>query len=331
MTAYYNEIEPYAAQWLRNLIAAGHIAPGDVDERSIVDVKPDDLAGYNQCHFFAGIGGWSLALRLAGWDDASPVWTGSCPCQPYSVAGKGKGQADERHLWPEQFRLIDACRPPVWMGEQVAAAIGKHWLDGVQSDLESIGYASRAAVVPACAVDAPHRRDRAWIVADADPAKWREIDSVRGRVEGEHALPQGQEIAGRSEPDREDGRGSGALADADLAGDSQGRQQRSGELGGAGGDPGAGNVDNAVGAGLEGHAGHGDGRSRWALASRSTAAAGGSVFIVGADGKARRVEPRIRLLAHGVPARVGKLRAYGNAIVPQVAAEVIRAFMDARP
>lgn len=52
--AYYNEIDPYAAQWLRNLIAAGHIAPGDVDERSIEDVKPDDIKHYTQCHFFAG-------------------------------------------------------------------------------------------------------------------------------------------------------------------------------------------------------------------------------------------------------------------------------------
>src|SRR3990167_3813886 len=73
MTAYYNEIDPYAAQWLRNLIKAGHIAPGDVDERSIVDVRADDLRGYTQCHFFAGIGVWSHALRLAGWPDELAV------------------------------------------------------------------------------------------------------------------------------------------------------------------------------------------------------------------------------------------------------------------
>ena len=79
MTAYYNEPEPYAAQWLRNLIAAGHIAAGDVDARDIQDV--DDLAGYTQCHFFAGVGGFSYALRLAGWPDDRPVWTGSCPAR----------------------------------------------------------------------------------------------------------------------------------------------------------------------------------------------------------------------------------------------------------
>ena len=98
--AYYNEFNPYAAQWLRNLIDAGLIAPGDVDNRSIEDVTPADLLGYTQCHFFAGIGVWSAALRGAGWADDRPVWTGSCPCQPFSSAGKGAGFADERHLWP---------------------------------------------------------------------------------------------------------------------------------------------------------------------------------------------------------------------------------------
>ena len=141
---YYNEFDKYAAQWLRNLIAAGHIAPGDVDDRSISDVRPSDLVGYTQCHFFAGIGGWSLALRLAGWPDDRPVWTGSCPCQPFSVAGAGHGVADERHLWPHWFHLVRNQRPPVIFGEQVDAAIAHGWLDLVQDDLEGEGYAYEA-------------------------------------------------------------------------------------------------------------------------------------------------------------------------------------------
>lgn len=165
--AYYNEFDAHAAEWLRNLIAAGEIAPGDVDERSIKDVRPDDLKGYDQCHFFAGIGGWSRALRLAGWDDDRPVWTGSCPCQPFSAAGKGKAADDERHLWPAWFPLIAECRPPTIFGEQVEAAIGWGWLDAVFADLEGESYACGAAVLPACGVGAPHIRQRIWFVADA--------------------------------------------------------------------------------------------------------------------------------------------------------------------
>ena len=111
MPVYFNEIDPYAAQWLRNLIACGLLPEGEVDERSIVDVRHDDLRGFDQCHFFAGIGGWSLAARMAGWPDDRALWTGSCPCQPFSVAGKQAGQTDERHLWPVLFGAFMEARP----------------------------------------------------------------------------------------------------------------------------------------------------------------------------------------------------------------------------
>lgn len=164
--AYYNEFDRHAAAWLRELIKDGLIADGDVDERSITDVQPSDLNGYTQCHFFAGIGGWSYALRLAGWPDDQPVWTGSCPCQPFSVAGKGLGEADPRHLWPQFGRLIGQCRPPIAFGEQVASKAGRPWLALVQADLEAMGYRSAAADLCAAGIGAPHIRQRLYWVAD---------------------------------------------------------------------------------------------------------------------------------------------------------------------
>jgi DNA (cytosine-5)-methyltransferase 1 len=135
--------------------------------RSIVDVQPEDLKGYKQCHFFAGIGVWSYALRQAGWVDDREVWTGSCPCQPFSSAGKKGTFDDERHLWPEMFRLITACKPSVVFGEQVASKDGLSWLDSVQADLEGADYSSAAADLCAAGVGAPHIRQRLYWVADA--------------------------------------------------------------------------------------------------------------------------------------------------------------------
>ena len=328
MSAYYNEMEPYAAQWLRNLIDKGLIAKGEVDERSILDVAPADLRGFTQCHFFAGIGGWSLAARFAGWPDERPLWTGSAPCQPFSVAGQQKGTADERHLWPVFFGLIRACRPPVVMGEQVAAAVGKDWLDGVSTDLEGIGYACGAVVVPACAVDAPHRRDRLWFVADANGSRPREErgdDGEMRRVQEAQREPEhGALVSGRG------GREDGDVADADIG--ARRERYEPDLFGGRENDPeqarmGGGDFDVAD-ADESGSQGRivlrecGDERSAWS---------DGVEWAIGADGKARRVKSSVRLLAHGVPARVGRLRAYGNAIVPQVAAEVIGAYLDAAP
>ena len=159
---YYNEHDTKAAAWLRELIRRELIPNGVVDERSITEVHARDLQGYTQCHFFAGIGGWSLALQLAGWPADRPVWTGSCPCQPFSTAGKGLAQKDERHLWPAFFELIRQCRPEHVFGEQVASAIGHGWLDGVSADLEAEGYACGATVLGAHSVNSPHQRQRLY-------------------------------------------------------------------------------------------------------------------------------------------------------------------------
>jgi DNA (cytosine-5)-methyltransferase 1 len=324
MTAYYNEFDPYAAQWIRNLIAASLIPTGDVDERSIVDVSPADLAGYVQCHWFAGVAGWALAARLAGFPDDRELWTGSAPCQPFSVAGQGKAQADDRHLWPHLFRLVSARRPDVLMGEQVAAAVGKGWLDGVFADLEGIGYACGATVVPACAVDAPHRRDRLWFMADAGGTRLaqRECDA--------RVLPS---MGGKSEG-QDSADDAGAVGNTDESCASEERQQRSGQLSGAGGDTGAcvGDVADADCGGWRARSNNQAAGYRQAASSEGRRSAWDScAWITGHDGKARRVEPSIRLLAHGVPARVGRLRAYGNSIVVPLAAEVIGAYMDCRP
>lgn len=175
MSAYYNEIDSYAAWWLRQLMKVGEIPDGEVDERSIELVRPDDLRGFRQCHFFAGIGGWALALRLVGWPDDREVWTGSCPCQPYSVAsvahGGAQGQTDERHLWPVFHPLIAECKPGVVFGEQVGAAVSWGWWDEVALDLESCGYAAAAVVLRADAFGADHERKRLYWVADAGGAR----------------------------------------------------------------------------------------------------------------------------------------------------------------
>lgn len=222
MTAYYNEHDAKKAAWLRELIARDLIAPGDVDERSIADVRADDLRGYVQCHFFAGIGVWSYAARRAGWPDDRPLWTGSCPCPSFSAAGKGRGFDDPRHLWPEWFRLIRECGPGTVLGEQVAAAIGHGWLDLVCGDLEAEGYAVAPAVLGAHSAGAPHIRQRLYFCAHAG--------------------------CGATERQRLDlGTASGS-----PEGEAQQRERIRSDAG-PGGEPSGG--DDALGAGLEGHCG----------------------------------------------------------------------------
>lgn len=171
MSAYYNEIDPFAAALLRALMADGLIAAGEVDERSILEVTADDLRGFTQCHFFAGIGGWPHAFRLAGWPDDRPAWSGSCPCQPLSCAGNRAGHADERHLWPAFHGLIAECAPPIVFGEQVASKDGREWFAGVRADLEALGYACGGADLCAAGVGAPHIRQRIYWMAHAEQGR----------------------------------------------------------------------------------------------------------------------------------------------------------------
>lgn len=190
---YYNEIDPYCAAWLQNLMDAGEIPRGVIDTRSIEDVTPADLAGFTQCHFFAGLGGWPLALRLAGWPESRRAWTGSCPCQPFSAAGKGAGFADERHLWPAWQHLIAQCRPAVIFGEQVASKAVDPWIDLVHADLEGMGYAFGCVPFPSAGVGAPHIRDRTYWVADAE-----QYGSGRQATPTDHQWTQANRPADRS-------------------------------------------------------------------------------------------------------------------------------------
>lgn len=330
MAAYYNEFEPYAAAWLRSLIAKGLIADGVVDDRSIRDVQPDDLREFTQCHFFAGVGMWSYALRLAGWADDRPVWTGSCPCQPFSAAGKRKGAADDRHLWPEFARLIGECRPQHVLGEQVASADGRHWLAGVSVDLERMGYSTGAADLCAAGVGAPHIRQRLyWGGRLADPYGGTRQQDAGGTPCDES--PHGRAGRDRREPDQDyrlasDGESCRGLSragpDAERSSDQFARR-REGRCG----------LPNADSERLPQRSKLHGGASAWIEAPRRNDTGGpwGDDWIVGQDGKARRVKPGIQLLAYGVPARVAKLRAIGNAIVPQVAAQFIEAWKEVAP
>ena len=294
---YYNEIDPKAAAWLRELINRDLIAQGEVDERSIEDVVPSDLKGFTQCHFFAGIGGWSYALRLAGWPDDKPVWTGSCPCQPFSTAGKGAGFDDERHLWPAWFHLIKQCGPPVIFGEQVASKAVDTWIDLVHADLESMGYAFGSVPFSSASIGAPHIRDRNYWMGVADS-------------EGLQRYGRSVEINDSERREGEERHGAeaiilGGVADSNSDRCEQGnpirsiREEYDSQYGGNASSERPGPVNGP-----------------WRDAD----------WLGCRDGKWRPVEPGTFPLAHGVPARVVRLRGYGNAINPYAAKAFIEAF-----
>lgn len=318
---YYNEIDPKAAAWLRELIRQGHIPTGHVDERSIVDVRPHELTQYTQCHFFAGIGGWPLALQLAGVPPTQSLWSMSCPCQPFSTAGKGLAQADERHLWPVAFDLIRECRPDTVVGEQVASAIGHGWLDGISADLEGEGYSCGAVVLGAHSVNAPHQRQRLYWVAHNNNK------GSQGRECGELSKCAFKLTSGASGAcsglvlPNSDGCSAGSSAST-TAGHRNTIEPAGSWIDGLADTNGSGSLDGINGA---------EGWRAEAVAQHSSNIWNDFTLVHCRDGKIRRVptEPAFFPLAHGVPARVVRLRGYGNAIVPQVAAEFVKASFEA--
>lgn len=303
MTAYYNEFDPDAAAWLRELIADGLIAPGDVDERSIIDVSAKDIKGYGQCHWFAGIGGWSYALRLAQWPDDAAVWTASLPCQPFSTAGKGLGKQDERHLLPHFLELVKKCKPDTIFGEQVERAIGHGWLDDLQATVEAETYAVGHCVLGAHSIGAAHIRQRLYWVVDSQSERigreCRRGDSTSGKIaHGRgHENRESVEFISRS-----------AISGMGIS-NSAGSQQ-----------------------GVE--------ATEAARYRNPTESAGGIDWIYCRDNKYRPIESGLKPLVDGVPrgmvhssdprntqeARKMRLKGYGNAIVPALAAEFIMAY-----
>jgi DNA (cytosine-5)-methyltransferase 1 len=253
---------------------------------------------------FSGIGGFALACRMVGgietvafcerepyaqkvlkkhWPDVPicndihemkgneygtiDLITGGFPCQPYSLAGERRGNEDDRALWPQMLRVISEARPAWVLGENVPGIITLA-LDGVLADLEGEGYACQSLCIPACGVDARHRRERVWIVACAGRTGQQERD-----------------IAAISK-----GSGYGAGGCNEMVRDSAGEglpDWTSGEMG----QP--------------------------------------CPLTEFERPSGREIERDIRGVAHGVSNRVDRLRGLGNAIVPQVAAEIIRCMKQA--
>jgi DNA (cytosine-5)-methyltransferase 1 len=364
MKVYYNEVEPFLCEWLRRLCHARLIPPGDIDCRDIAEVQPEDLNGYDQCHFFSGIGLWTDALQRAGWPDEWPVWTGSCPCQPFSIAGKMQGTADKRHLWPEFLRLIAERRPPACFGEQVASPLGRKWLAGVRADLEGMGYACGAADLCSAGVGAPHIRQRLHWVAyanherfDGQPVCLQPRRSFQANLEAARCganYPEG--LANSLQPGRPEGRswtgdgqtaGCGRTAEGlahsrheqawwpATAGETQGGWAL-GDVAGCGaraeglGDAGVAGLARREGSGRD------DGVQLAAIERAGGATVSqwnGPTTVVECRDGFRRIpaQPALFPLVNGDKGRMGRLRAYGNAISPILAAKFVEAAMSCRP
>jgi DNA (cytosine-5)-methyltransferase 1 len=316
--AYYNDNDPGCAAWLRELIEAGELPRGAVDHRDIADIADADIVPFRQCHWFAGIGGWAYALRLAGWPESLQVWTGSCPCQPFSTAGSRRGRGDVRHLWPAWYRHILAQRPVVVLGEQVATSLD--WLDGVFDDLERAGYTCGATDLCAAGIGAPHVRQRLFFVAYLTDKRlqvseaqhgWREArglghtdgDRGRGNTRAVSAAEEGHERGMRNIADFTDDAGENGRLDDTRCHRLDEHPQRDGDpISGRELSPGA----DTVGSG------------HWHDVA----------WVPCRDGQYRPIKPGIEPLADGLPERVGLLRGYGNAIVPQVAQAFIESFLE---
>lgn len=353
MGAYYNEFDPKAAQWLRQLIKNGVIADGEVDERSIIDVQADDLRGFTQHHFFAGIGGWSYALRLAGWDDTRPVCTASLPCQPFSVAGSQKGIDDERHLLPHFIELVKQCNFQTIFGEQVPGAIKHGWLDDLCTEMERESYSVGSIVLTAAGAGAPHIRQRLYWVADSSAKGLQghgrpEQESVSPGWKGEERYDSQSCTVDRMENTLSNGQCErpeirGGISGQCQDGETRDQSKRRSKICGLGNTELHGHDASTVGRSLS----ESEVKSGMLKPEGSDTEWENPNWLYCRDEKYRPIKPGIEPLANGFPrgvgyssdpsepidanntqeARVMRLKGYGNAIVPQVAASFIKAFI----
>ena len=262
------------------------------------------------------------------------IVVGGYPCQPFSAAGKRRGDKDDRHLWPEMLRIIQAVRPTWVIGENVAGHISMG-LDEVLSDLEAEGYQARCFVIPAVAADAPHRRDRCWIVgySELNGSSAAEVGGEPKEDGGRSSEGQGvakqSARAGRPRDGQEVARGSGAEAvgnaedvrrnirqDTEREGskDQQDKSQSGVRGKSVGSDK---DVPNASGEGLQGDVGQGQARAQ------------GQSEGYPAQCRWWEPEPAVGRVANGIPGRVHRLKQLGNSIVPQVAARILWAIKEA--
>ena len=247
------------------------------------------------------------------------IITAGYPCQPFSLAGERRGSEDDRHLWPYILSIIEAKRPSWCVFENVYGHVSMG-LDEVLSDLEGQGYAARPFIVPACAADAPHRRDRVWIIArnvgDTDSQQWGTTQKDRGLDLDRAVLDQRQ---GREETNTAQGSGGNVAYAKSLHSNGSGEHSQQGQRQ----EPkprdsrGSDDVAHADSEGSQGQR-----REPRLVSQRETehSARSGSQEV-----RARKVwlpEPAVGRVANGIPRRVDRLRGLGNAIVPQIAMRI---------
>jgi len=363
-TVGFCEREPYAQQILKERFGA---VLADCDGRRLMESKHAQERGEGveagQCARNSPPRIHPDIFTLNGADYRGvDLLTGGFPCQPFSVAGKRKGAADDRAIWPEMLRVINEARPTWIIGENVAGIVTME-LDNILSDLESLGYSAWPLVIPACAVDARHRRDRVWIIGRrllcSDPGRNQRAESKRqheraevGGGSGTNELEAGADVAHAAQRE-DDRRKGGELASAERCGKGQHapfvagredvahadgsgqRQSHEEDAERASKQPYCGgiqqpNVADASSQRLQGklHPRGDDTEGRQEPYGRASASSG---IPCGWKPESQWfAESGMGRVAHGIPHRAHRLRGLGNAIVPQVAEEIIRAIASLR-